>query len=146
MNTGVWLTQAPAETQGIAAALAAQLQSGDKLLLFGELGSGKTTFIQGVVAYFDRNIRVTSPSYSLIHSYPTTPPIFHIDLYRLSSSTQLDELGLDELFGTEGIVLIEWAERLGEALPQRCYQVALEIVSENGRRISIEEVSHVAGS
>ena len=145
MKTGVWQTQAPAETRTIAAGIAAQLEAGDKVLLYGELGSGKTTFIQGLVAYFDATIQVTSPSYSLIHNYPTTPPIYHVDLYRLSDAAQLDDLGLDELFVGEPIVLIEWAERLGEALPRRCYQVNLEILSEMERRISLEEVTHVAG-
>lgn len=145
MNSGVWITQAPAETQNIAAAVAKELQAGDKLLLFGELGSGKTTFIQGLVAHFDDSIKVTSPSYSLIHNYPTTPPIFHIDLYRLSDHAQLEDLGLEELFVSEGIILIEWAERLGDSLPRRCYQVTLEIVNESERRIALEEVTHVAG-
>lgn len=146
MSTGVWQTQAPAETQAIAAALAAKLRPGDNLLFFGELGSGKTTFIQGLVRYFADEVQVTSPSYSLIHDYPTKPPIHHIDLYRLVETSQLADLGLDELFGAEGIVLVEWAERLNDYLPGRCLRIELEIESATGRRITIEEISYVAGS
>jgi tRNA threonylcarbamoyladenosine biosynthesis protein TsaE len=145
MITGVWQTQAPAETQSLAAMLAAQLRPGDNLLFYGELGSGKTTFIQGLVRYFEAKVEVTSPSYSLIHHYPTTPTIYHVDLYRLSEGSQLADLGLDELFSSEGIVLIEWAERLGEYLPSRYYRVDLEILSMTERRLNVDEVSYVAG-
>ena len=125
--------------------LAAQLRPGDNLLFWGELGSGKTTFIQGLVRYFEANIEVTSPSYSLIHHYPTTPAIYHVDLYRLSEGSQLADLGLDELFTSTGIVLVEWAERLGDDLPARYYSIELEILSMTERRLSVDEVSHVAG-
>ncbi len=145
MITGVWQTQAPAETQSRAAMLAAQLRAGDNLLFYGELGSGKTTFIQGLVGYFEAKVEVTSPSYSLIHHYPTTPAVYHVDLYRLSENSQLADLGLDELFSAEGIVLIEWAERLGDDLPVRYFKVELEILSLTERRLSVDEVSHVAG-
>ncbi|MCK4856397.1 MAG: tRNA (adenosine(37)-N6)-threonylcarbamoyltransferase complex ATPase subunit type 1 TsaE [candidate division Zixibacteria bacterium] len=140
-----WRSQSETQTREIADRFAAQLAAGDRVLLIGDLGAGKTVFAQGLVAHFDQDIEVTSPSYALVHAYPTTPQIFHIDLYRITDDNDLADLGFDEYLESDGIVVIEWAEKCRKHWPQRYYRVMLKMVAETERLITIEEIGDAAG-
>ena len=101
------------ETRAIASALATHLRAGDVILLHGDLGTGKTAFVRGLATGLGIDPdQVTSPTFTLVHEYRGGRlPIVHVDLYRLGE-IDLDRVGLDEALARDGIVAIEWAERL----------------------------------
>lgn len=121
----------------MARLLAVALHAGDVVGLDGELGAGKTHFVQAVAARlgFDP-AQVTSPTFTLIQEYATAPPICHLDAYRLHDSDEFLELGVDELLGGEVVCLIEWASRVADVLPKDYLQLNFETLSETSRRIS----------
>jgi len=105
-----------AATGRLAARLAARARKGDVIALRGELGSGKTTFARAFIRARGLGGEVPSPTFTLVEIYDGDPPVWHFDLYRLERPEEIRELGLDEALG-DGIVLIEWPERLGAGLP-----------------------------
>ncbi|MEA1986910.1 MAG: tRNA (adenosine(37)-N6)-threonylcarbamoyltransferase complex ATPase subunit type 1 TsaE [Candidatus Marinimicrobia bacterium] len=105
------------ETEKIAYELASQLKSGDTLALIGNLASGKTTFSKGFCKYFNVIENVTSPTYTIINEYTGDIPIFHIDCYRINNTQELLNLGIEEYFDFDGIMLIEWPEKILDFLP-----------------------------
>ena len=106
------------------------------MVLEGPLGAGKTTLAQGLATGLGIEDGVTSPTFALVHEYPGAVPLFHMDLYRLSSEEEFVLIGGWEYFRRGGICLIEWADRLGPALPQPRWLVKLEIRSR-GRRVTV---------
>ena len=125
-------------TAALGAALADRLQPGDVVGLYGELGSGKTTLARGILraAAGDPDLIVPSPTFTLVEVYETPHgPYWHFDLYRLEEPQQVFELGWEEALA-EGIVLVEWPERLGTLLPKHL-SVTLEIEGD-GRRASLD--------
>src|SRR2546426_8434396 len=113
-------TNSPAETEEAGERLGGQLRSGDVVLLTGELGAGKTTFVRGVARGTGSHAPVASPTFQLVRVYPGRVQLAHVDLYRVENRTELRDLGLEELAG-RGAVVVEWGERLeveGAALIQ----------------------------
>ena len=112
------------------------------MLLIGNLGAGKTTLTKGIVE--GRGIAnadaVSSPTFTLIHQYGETNPIFHIDLYRLEEAREVERLGLDDLFRSGGLVLLEWAERFPELLPAERTEIRIESVNEDEREITVSRI------
>lgn len=107
------------ETQTLAARLAKLVQSGDTILLNGDLGAGKTTFTQGLARALGIRRPLKSPTFTLVREYQTENfPLYHLDVYRLGEEGGGDELGLAEYFGGEGVALIEWSEFIQSELPQ----------------------------
>jgi tRNA threonylcarbamoyladenosine biosynthesis protein TsaE len=126
------------ETKLCAQRLAGQLVPGDIVLLQGDLGAGKTTFVKGLVQGFKLSSKkVNSPTFVLMNYYKGKLPIYHFDLYRLGNSKELDTLDFDEYFYGEGISLIEWPERLGEHKPKQYYLVEFKHQGEHQRQICI---------
>jgi tRNA threonylcarbamoyladenosine biosynthesis protein TsaE len=129
------LSQSDAETEAAGAALAATLGPGARVLLYGELGAGKTAFVRGLAAGLGVDPdEVSSPTFTLVQEYRGRLPLIHVDLYRLASG-EVDDLGLDAL-AANGVVAIEWAERM----PRRddgAIHVTLEHAGEDHRRIVI---------
>lgn len=135
------MSRSLAETEEYAAHLYHMLSAGDIVALYGPLGAGKTCFVRGVAraAGVDPD-EVTSPSFTLINEYLGGDcPIFHFDLYRLREPAEFYGTGGDEYFLREGIVLIEWAENGGEFIPVDHYNVSMEIVDENRRRLTFSK-------
>ncbi len=110
-------TNSPEETWTLAAELAEELPAGTVMALHGDLGAGKTCFIQGFAAALGIDEPVTSPTYTLIGEYEGRLPLHHIDLYRLAGPEEALGLGLEEYFDANGITAIEWAERAEGLLP-----------------------------
>lgn len=112
-------------------AFGATLKAPAFITLEGELGAGKTTLVQAIADGIGVTDAVTSPTYSLVHSY-TSPrgPVHHLDLYRLRDPSQLPQLGWDDLLRDSGIVLVEWPERAGRELPLARITIALAHVAE----------------
>lgn len=126
-------------TEALGATLAARLKPGDVVGLKGDLGAGKTTLARAIIraAAADPGLIVPSPTFTLVEVYDTPRGSFwHFDLYRLDDPQQVYELGWEEALA-EGIVLLEWPERLGRLLPQHL-SVTLELASDDGRRALLD--------
>jgi len=114
-----------AATEALGRWIASGLRPGDALALYGELGAGKTTLVRAILAALGVSEHVPSPTFTLVQSYETARlTVRHYDLYRIRSSAELAELGLEEALD-EGAVLIEWPERAGEFLPQDALTIRL---------------------
>lgn len=134
-------TTSPEETQALGHQLGALLRAGDIVLLHGDLGAGKTTLSQGIVAAGRPGIAAQSPTFTLINEYPPIadrPALFHIDLYRLDGPDDLETIGLDDLLTSEvGVTLIEWPERLGPDLPEDYLLIQIEPAGPDEREVSL---------
>ena len=117
----------------VAADLAHVLRPGDIIALSGDLGAGKTSFARAVLAALGWTGEVPSPTFTLVQPYPTTPEVWHVDLYRLDDPAEADALGL---FETDAVLLIEWPERLGARLPSDALQLHLDGAGETTRRLT----------
>lgn len=136
------ISTSEAETFRIGCELAESLTLPAHLLLYGDLGAGKTAFSRGLAAGFglQETDEVTSPTFTLINEYAGRAKIYHIDLYRIETG-RLDGLGLDEIFDNpNAAVIVEWAERLGDFQTPGALQVFLEYVDEGSRRIEIKRL------
>jgi tRNA threonylcarbamoyladenosine biosynthesis protein TsaE len=105
------VTNSPAETEAAGERLGHELRQGDLLLLEGDLGAGKTTFVRGVARGAGSAAHVASPTFQLVRVYPGRTQLAHVDLYRLEASSELVDLGLEELLD-QGAVVVEWGDRL----------------------------------
>jgi len=115
------------------------LRPGEVVGLFGELGSGKTTFIKGCalgLGLADARV-VTSPTFTLMNIYHGRCPVYHFDLYRIRSPEELAAIGHADFFGGQGVCLIEWAERAGPLLPAGALRVTCTTLGPERRRIEI---------
>ncbi len=108
------ITKNPEETLQLGIKLGAKLIEGDLVLLFGDLGAGKTCLTQGIClgAGLDNKTYIRSPTFTLINEYQGKTPIFHIDLYRLETENEINNLGLEEIIYSKAITIIEWSEKL----------------------------------
>jgi len=136
------LTRSEAETEALAAELAASFRGGEVVLLSGEVGSGKTVFVRGLARGVGADPReVASPTFVLLTRYPGRLTLHHADLYRLAGNGDDLELGLEELPGPGGVLAVEWAERLSlhpwDA--RRAVRVTLEHAGDDTRRVRIEK-------
>jgi tRNA threonylcarbamoyladenosine biosynthesis protein TsaE len=136
------LTQSEAETEALAAELAAAFRGGEVVLLSGELGAGKTVFVRGLARGVGADPEeVASPTFVLLTRYPGRLTLHHADLYRLAGGGDDLELGLEELPGPRGVLAIEWAERLSRHPwdPAVAIRVTLEHAGDDTRRVRIEK-------
>jgi tRNA threonylcarbamoyladenosine biosynthesis protein TsaE len=139
------------ETIGLARTFAQRLERGDVVALRGELGTGKTRFVKGVSAAFGAVDHVSSPSFVILNRYEGRDRerrelyLYHLDLYRVKSIEEIYDIGYEEFVYGDGITLIEWAEQLGELLPQKRYEVCFSYGEKDSQRlISIELVDESA--
>ena len=132
----IYISNSAKETEKIGEKFAEKLKKGDIIGFSGELGSGKTTFIKGIVKKLC-NIPATSPSFVLINEYNGKIPVFHFDLYRLENEKEIETTGWEEYIG-KGIILIEWIEKIKKFLPDNLILVKIEILGNNKRKIKIK--------
>ena len=132
------VSRSPEETRALAAGLAAVAEPGDTVCLWGELGAGKTVFAKGFGAGLGVRDTISSPSFVLMGEYVGRLPLFHIDLYRLSTAQEVVDAGLLDDRQSVGVVLIEWPDRLGEALPLDRLDVRIDGGADEPRTIRLE--------
>jgi tRNA threonylcarbamoyladenosine biosynthesis protein TsaE len=120
------ITNSPEETQGIGLLLGRLCQSGDVILLDGDLGTGKTCFVQGLAQGLEVDSTVTSPTFVLIAEYSGRLSLYHMDLYRLADGLVKFDLGLDEYFYGDGVTVVEWPKYGGEDIPAECIWLHFE--------------------
>jgi tRNA threonylcarbamoyladenosine biosynthesis protein TsaE len=107
----------PAETEALGRRLGELLRSRDVVALSGDLGAGKTVLARGIAAGVGASGYIASPTFTFIREYHGPLTVYHVDLYRIERPAQLDDLGLDEILDSEGVVVMEWAEKAGALLP-----------------------------
>lgn len=134
------VTRSAAETFAAGFDLAGALEPGDVVLVSGNLGAGKTVLARGLAAGLGVDPDdVRSPTFTLVNPYRGRCPVYHVDLYRIDKAADLDELGLEEILGGDGVAIVEWAERLGPWRPRRCVAITIEDRGGNERALVVED-------
>ena len=132
------------ETQKLGKTIGQRIQFPLVIGLSGDLGSGKTAFVQGLAEGLEvpDEYYITSPTFTLVNEYPGRFPLIHIDLYRLDGIHDFEDIGLDELMYDQAVIAIEWAEKMSHQLPDDHLAMTFEITNDNGRKISLNAVGH----
>ncbi len=128
------------ETKMFGERLGRLLTAGNVIALVGELGSGKTTFVKGMVKGLGikDGRAVKSPTFSLVHKYEGRIPIYHFDAYRLEDAQEMLNIGSDEMIYGNGVSIIEWADKVLECLPEEYLRITLTTISKDERRIELQ--------
>jgi len=132
-----YITHSPEETRKVAGEFSESVDSGDIIALKGDIGSGKTTFIQGLAKGLEVTGVVNSPTYMLINEFEGRIPLYHIDFYRINSPKEVLNLDLERYFYGDGITVIEWADRFPHLIPEAAITIELNLLSEWIREIFI---------
>ena len=130
-------THSADETMALGRVFGENIQPEMVLALYGDLGSGKTVFVQGLGAGLNvpKDYTITSPTYTLINEYPGRIKLLHVDLYRIDNPGKVEDTGLDDVFGNNAVAAIEWADRLGDDLPKNHIKIQFEIYGTESRKI-----------
>lgn len=136
-------TKSPKETQRLGEKLAKSLTGGEVIALYGELGSGKTVFVQGLAKGLGIKRGIVSPTFVFMRTYPIrlnrkSMTFYHLDLYRGESNQDFEALGLEEIFAPDSVVVLEWADKIEKELPKNHIKVYFERQDERTRRITIK--------
>jgi len=130
------ITKSSEETKNLGEELSKLTKPGDLLAFYGELGAGKTCFIQGISRGLKVKDYVTSPSFTIINEYQGKIPIYHFDLFRLDNAEEIIELGYHEYFYGEGLTVIEWAGKIEQLLPKEHLKIKIKFKDRYQRKIS----------
>lgn len=145
MRTEKFTTSSPGETIRKAKAFAGKLEPGNVVAFYGDLGSGKTTFIKGIALGLGLPSAraVKSPTFVVMHIYRARIPVYHFDLYRLEDGQDLEAIGLDDFLNDPGAIsCVEWAQKASARFPAALtYEVGLEILGPDRRRITIRRAA-----
>ncbi len=129
------ITRGPGDTRRLARQLLRRLPDGVVLALYGDLGSGKTCFVQGLAEGLGICEPVTSPTFTLAHEYRGRRPLRHVDLYRIASEDEALQMGIEEYLGGDGITAIEWAERMAGLLPEETLHISFRPGEKPSQRL-----------
>lgn len=132
------VANSPEETESVGAALAKSLAPGAVVAMYGGLGAGKTAFVRGLARGLNSSSRVTSPTFTIVNEYDGDLELFHFDMYRLSSSDELFDIGWEDYLERGGVCAVEWSENVRGAFDGSEIKVIIEVLSEQARRIIIE--------
>ncbi len=132
------VSRSPEETRAVGARLGARLQPGAVVACIGELGAGKTCFLQGLATGLGVTAAVTSPTFVLVNEYRGRLRVHHLDAYRTDSLDEILALGVEEMFHGDGVTIIEWADKLLSLLPAHAVIVRISGLGDEPREISIE--------
>ena len=133
-----YITNSPAETEAIGAALGKIINPGTVIAYRGDLGAGKTAFTRGLAKGLGCTEIVTSPTYTIVNEYlGGRIPLFHFDMYRLRSSDDLFDIGWEDYLERGGVCAVEWSENVDDAMEDALY-ITIEILGEESRKITVE--------
>lgn len=135
------ISHSPEQTRRYGMRLGKLLQAGDIICLSGDMGAGKTVFSSGIGQGWGSKNKVTSPTYNLVHQHKRDQDkviLYHLDCYRMQSIDEIDTIGFDDMIETNGIIVVEWAERIEDALPNNHLWVDLGVVEELRRNFILE--------
>lgn len=130
------------DTQKIAAEIAGSLKGGEFIAMYGDLGAGKTAFVQGLAKALGITSHITSPTFTIINEYEGRLPLYHFDVYRIADCDEMYEIGYDEYINGDGVCIIEWAELIEDIFPDKYYKITILKDDEKGfdyRKIIFEE-------
>ncbi len=138
-------TTSPESTKQLAATLAPYVHPGDTIVLSGDLGAGKTQFVQGLAAALGIRDDILSPTFNILLAYPGAPgglPLYHFDLYRLDDADQLEDIGFYETVDRDGVSLIEWGEKFLDAMPYSYLEINIrhDRDESNDRKVTVRAV------
>ena len=126
------------ETFNVGLDLAARLSPGDVIAFHGDLGAGKTVFVRGLAQGLGLDARVTSPTFTIVNEYNGKIPLFHFDMYRLSGSDELFEIGWEDYLTRGGICAVEWSEITEDAFPENTINIYITKIDDDTREITID--------
>ena len=134
----------PKDTHKIGRRIGTKAQSGDVLLLVGDLGAGKTTLTQGILWGLGGTEYARSPTFVLVNEYPARLTLYHMDLYRLNSIEEIEDLGLDDYLYGNDLCVVEWADKAPGYFPVNHAVVQLEVIDDQTRRVTVSsETAHL---
>ncbi len=134
-----WQTSSPEETVAYGELLGGCLVGGMTIGLVGPLGAGKTQLVKGIAAgnTVDEAPKVTSPTFTLVHEHPGRLLLYHVDAYRLAGPQELTALGFDEMIRNDSAVVVEWADRVKDAIPDDTLWIDLKPTGQTGRKFNL---------
>jgi len=132
------ITCSPEETIEYAKAVGQRLRGGDVVAFIGGLGAGKTTFTRGLAVGLGLEDDVSSPTFSLVNEYRGKLTLYHFDMYRITSSDELETTGFFDYMNNESVIVVEWSENISDWLPDETIFITLKILDENTRGIEIQ--------
>jgi len=132
------ISRSPEQTRALGEHLGARLEAGSVVACIGELGAGKTCFLQGLARGLGVESMVTSPTFVLVNHYRGRLPVYHLDAYRTETLTELLDIGVEDLLHGDGVTVIEWADKLLPLLPSHTITVTITGLGDEPRRIVIE--------
>ncbi len=133
-----FISHSAAETEAFAARLAGKLSGSEVIAYFGGLGMGKTTFTRGLARGLGWEGEVSSPTFALVHEYRCSPPLYHFDMYRVTSFDDLYSTGFFDYMENGGVLAIEWSENIETALPEDCIRISFDRLGDEEREITVE--------
>lgn len=134
------ISHSPEQTTRLGKRLGMLLQPGDVVCLSGDMGAGKTVFARGIGEGWGAKHALTSPTYTLVHEHRRDDGqrLYHLDCYRLENAEDVDSIGFDDVLDSDGVVLIEWAERIMGAVPEQHLWVELRVIEATRRNLLLE--------
>lgn len=132
------ITKSEAETIQAGQAFGATLSPGTIVAMYGDLGAGKTAFIRGLAQGLQLNVRVSSPTFTIVNEYLGRIPLFHFDMYRLKSADELFDIGWDDYLERDGVCAVEWSENVEDAFPPETIRIKIDKINETDREIYID--------
>ena len=139
----IYYSNSPEDTAKIACEFAKTLIAGDVICMNGDLGVGKTAFVQALAKELGIEEYLSSPTFTIVNCYEGKFPLYHFDVYRIADSDEMYEIGYEEYVYGDGISIIEWAENIRDILPAKRYEITIKKDYENGenyREIAIERI------
>ena len=132
-------TRSVDETQGLGQKIGEMINQPLTIFLIGDLGSGKTAFVQGLAIGLEvpQNYYITSPTFTLINEYPGRLPLLHVDLYRLDTIRDLEDIGLDDLPYDRAVLAVEWADKISDDFADQRLSLRIEIIDHDFRKIGL---------
>jgi tRNA threonylcarbamoyladenosine biosynthesis protein TsaE len=132
------VTNSPEETRDLGRRIGSLLKPGHAIFLTGELGSGKTAFVQGLALGLGvpESYYVTSPTYTIINEYPGRVPLYHMDLYRLGDESEIFDLGIEEMMDGKGVIVVEWPDRLPQGFIDAQILIHIDMLAGDSRKYS----------
>ncbi len=136
--TDKFISYSQDDTRALAGKVADKIKKGDVVALFGELGAGKTCFVQGFAKAFGITEIVNSPSFAIVNVYDGRMPVYHMDFYRIDSPDEIRAIGCEDYFYGDGVCFIEWAEKAKDIIPPDRKEIYIKIINKTEREIKIK--------
>lgn len=141
----VYISDSPEQTENFGEKLARCLNGGTVVAFFGSMGMGKTAFVRGMARGLELDAQVSSPTFALVNEYGGNPPLYHFDMYRVTSWEDLYSTGFFDYLDQGGILAVEWSENIEQALPENTVRVEIQKGTDDNQRIIRIESEKVEG-